>query len=145
MGRIIDGRTLATKKLLQLPYPILLCANNLAFEKEIIDAGFHNVSLNLDLAKFLLGKAERDIAVRITAIIMNLLPKGPVFLTDYEMLFDPRYKLDVIKLFCIIARHNKLIVQWPGGLTEDTLTYAEAGYDDYASYKIDDYQITCVT
>ncbi len=30
------------------------------------------------------------------------------------MLFDPRYEIDVIKLFCDKARITNVVVKWPG-------------------------------
>ena len=141
----INSRTLTANKLLGLRSPILLCINRPDFDKAISDAGFHEMGLNLPLAKELSGKTEKEISASIMSAIVGLLPKGAkIYLTDYEMLFDPRYELDVIKLFCEISRHNKLIVQWCGGFNENYLIYAEPEYDDYAKYKISDYQIACV-
>lgn len=141
----INSRVLTTSKLLRLPSPILLCVNRPDFDKAISDAGFHEMSLNFPLAKELSGKTEKEISASIMSTVSRLLPKcEKIYLTDYEMLFDPRYELDVIKLFCEISRHKKLIVQWCGSSNENFLTYAELGYDDYAKYKISDYQIVCV-
>jgi hypothetical protein len=81
----------------------------------------------------------------VTATVLGLLPKDTtVYLMDYEMLFDPRYRLDVMKLFCEISRRGKLIVKWCGGFDGSSLTYAETGYGDYAQYRVSDYEIACV-
>jgi hypothetical protein len=103
------------------------------------------ISLNSLLARELYKKECEWKYTDITTIFINLMPVStPVYLTDYEMLFDPRYKLDVMRLFCEASRHNKLIVKWCGNFDNDTLTYAQPGYDDYSKYKISDYKITCV-
>ena len=52
---------------------------------------------------------------------------SPVLITDFEMLFDPRYEIDVIKLFCDKARITNVAVKWPGKYTNSKLTYAEPG------------------
>jgi hypothetical protein len=145
MGKVINNRTLAAGKLLDLPSPIILCVHRPDFDKAIAESGCQTLKLNLTLAKALSGKPVQDITAGITAEVIGLLPDGAaVYLSDYEMLFDPRYKVDVMKLFCEISRYKKLIVKWRGGFTNEALTYAEPGYADYAKYKISDYEIACV-
>jgi hypothetical protein len=60
------------------------------------------------------------------------------------MLFDPRYELDVLRIFIDLARRNKLIVKWCGKVNGETLTYAEQSYADYKRYKISDYDVVIV-
>ena len=145
MGQILNNRTLTPKKFFALPSPIILCVERPDFVKAINESGSETVTLNLPLAKTLVGSAIQNISANVTTTVVNLLPAGQaVYLTDYEVLFDPRYKLDVIKLFCEIARHKKLFVKWCGGFLNDSLTYAEPGFDDYAKYKVSDYEIACI-
>ena len=145
MGLLVNSRALTADQLLRLPSPVLLCAKRDDFTKAILEAGIQTVSVNLPLAKELVGQPVSEILTNVTATAVRLMPDGlPVFLTDYEMLFDPRYNLDVIKLFCEIARHNKLIVKWCGSFDGDSLVYSEPGYDDYAKYIVSEYEITCV-
>lgn len=49
-------------------------------------------------------------------------------ITDFEMLFDPRYKIDVIKLFCEKARLINVAVKWPGTFTGSKLIYTKHEY-----------------
>lgn len=70
--------------------------------------------------------------------------QAPVFLTDYEMLFDPRYNIDVIKLFCEMSRRVKIVIKWCGTLQDNRLVYATPAYKDFHSYNIYDYDIICV-
>jgi hypothetical protein len=132
-------------KLLELPSPILLCVQRSDFENAIINAEVKQLSINLPLARVLYNKANGTKYANITATVLSLIPNNaPIYLTDYEMLFDPRYELDVIKLFCEISRYNKLIIKWCGSFKDDSLIYSEPGYDDYSKYKINDYKIVCV-
>ena len=70
--------------------------------------------------------------------------QGPIFLTDYEMLFDPRYSIDVIRLFYELSRRAKIVIKWCGTLDDNHLVYATPAYSDFHSYNIHDYDITCV-
>jgi ATP sulfurylase len=145
MGKIINNRTLSAKNMLALFSPVILCVNRADYTEAIEEAQFQVMSLNLPLTKLLLGKSEKEISSTITGTIINILQKKPpIFLQDYEMLFDPRYQLDVLKVFNEISRHNRLIVKWCGGFDGDSLIYAEPGYADYSKYNASDYDVACV-
>ncbi|MDR1916468.1 MAG: BREX-3 system P-loop-containing protein BrxF [Synergistaceae bacterium] len=145
MGQNYYGRTLAAKALLSLSPPILLCSSRTDFEKAIADAGYQTVSLNLPLARALAGMTVSDISPLINDKIREALPQSePVFLTDYEMLFDPRYKLDIMRLFMDLSRKNKLIVKWRGAVDGNTVTYSEQGFEDYQRIRISDYDVSVV-
>jgi hypothetical protein len=145
MGKTYNSRTLAARELPRLSAPILLCTNRPDFDKAIAEAGYQNVSLNLPLARTLTGLSSSDVQSVIGEKIREALPKTqPVCLTDFEMLFDPRYGLDVLRLFIDLSRRNKLIVKWSGNANGDTLAYAEPGFEDYKWYKINDYDVSVV-
>ena len=145
MGIMINNRSLSAKKMMALQSPVILCIHREDFIKAIAYANIQAVSLNLPLAKSFFGKTEREIILAFTDTVISLLPKGDgVYLQDYEMLFDPRYKLDVLKMFYEISRYNKLIVKWCGGFDGNSLIYAEQGYADYSNYKVSDYDVACV-
>jgi hypothetical protein len=79
---------------------IVLCSSEPRLKKIIAEAGFKELSLNKILAEALL---EKDTAIRpqfVADEVMKIVSsiQGPIFLTDYEMLFDPRYSIDVIRL-----------------------------------------------
>jgi hypothetical protein len=146
MSAIVSHKTLTPDALLNLASPVILCAGWKTYEQAISAAGYQTISLNLPLAKALVGKTETEITMVITATVIGLLPKNtPIYLTDYEMLFDPRYRLNVMKLFCEISRHNKLLVKWCGGIFKYLLSYSEEGYEDYHRYDVYDYEVTCVS
>ena len=145
MGMIINNRTLSAAKIMALKSPVILCVHREDFIKAIADANIQSLSLNLPLAKAFSGKSEREIVMALTETVISLLPKGEaVYLKDYEMLFDPRYKLDVLRMFCEISRYNKLIVKWRHGFDGSSLIYAEPGYEDYSKYRISEYDVACV-
>jgi len=147
MSKVIKHRLLYADDLIKILSPVILCAGFHILEDEIINtANYQTISLNLPLAKALEGKTENEITTTITAIILDILPnKTPIYLTDNEMLFNPQYNLDIIKLFIEISRYNKLIVKWCGTVQNyDTLVYSEPGYQDYSRFKINDYDITVI-
>jgi len=145
MGKTYNNRTLTAKELPRLSSPVLLCVQRADYDKAIAEAGYQTVSLNLPLARSLEGLASEEIQSAINDKIREALPQQqPVCLTDFEMLFDPRYGLDVIRLFMDISRRNKLIVKWCGAADKDTLTYAEPGYEDYRRIKTSDYDVSVV-
>ena len=145
MGNVVNNRLITAEELLQLTSPVILCSNREDFIKALTDNGFETVSLNLQLARLLTGHDLTDIRTVLVDSIQKILPHNePVYLTDYEMLFDPRYDIDVLRLFAQLARQRKLIIKWCGKIKEETLTYAEQGYSDYRQYKIKDYDITVV-
>ena len=145
MGEFFNSRTMTAGELLRLPSPVLLCSDRIDFSKAIVDAGYQTISLNLPMAASLAGLPEREIIATITEKIRVLFPQSlPVYMTDYEMLFDPRYELDVIRLFVDLSRRNKLIIKWCGTVDGDVLTYAEHGFVDYKRYKVNDYDVVIV-
>jgi hypothetical protein len=145
MGKIVNNKVLPAKDLLKLPFPLLICTERPDFEKAIIGSGFKRFSLNLPLAQALNGRAVTEIQAVISNKAKELLSgHESIYLNDYEMLFDPRYMIDVIRLFIELAKRNQLIVKWCGTTDKDALIYAEQGYADYKRYKITDYDVVIV-
>jgi len=125
---------------------IVLCSSAPRLKKIIAEAGFKELSLNKILAAALVKK---DTAIRpqfVADEVMKIVSsiQGPVFLTDYEMLFDPRYNIDVIRLFYELSRRAKIVIKWCGTLDDNHLAYATPAYKDFHSYNIHGYDITCV-
>jgi len=92
MGKTQSNKTLTAGEILRLPTPIILCVDRQAYIDAITAAGYQLVSLNLPLAKSISKNTINEIPLVIFQKIRNILPNSrPVYLTDYEMLFDPRY------------------------------------------------------
>jgi len=147
LGKCYNCQNLTIKELSPLPPLILLCGNKWDFNTAIAEAGYQTVSLNLPLARSLIGMSVDEIRLAIDDKVRAALPQTkPVYLTDYEMLFDPRYEFDVVRLFLNLSVRNKLIVKWCGSIDADgdVLTYSEDGYDDCQRIPINGYNITIV-
>ena len=63
---------------------------------------------------------------------------------DIDVLFNPAYEVDVLRLLETLYREKPYSVIWPGELSDGKLTYSEYGYADYKEYAISDYDILCV-
>lgn len=113
----------------------------------MMDSGnYFRLNLNIKLAEELL-KVPQDRRSKYTNdAVMSIISQchAAVFLTDYEMLFDPRYDIDAVKVFYEISRRQKVVVKWCGTVSDNCLVFASPEYKDYHSFKIQDYDISCV-
>jgi len=145
MGEIISGSKIAMSKHKSSQFPIVLCNHKTITEQAIVDGGYQRYALNHPLAKALLSLPEAERIVMVRETVLALIPRRTaVYLVDYEMLFDPRYEIDVLKLFYEVSRRQKLIVKWCGRLAEQMLVYAEPGYPEYKQYNVSEHDIICV-
>ena len=145
MSKVINNRSLTAKELFKLAPPVILCINRPDFERAIVESGYKTISLNLPLARSIAELEQKEISSALVDAVCGILPQNePVYLTDYEMLFDPRYEIDILRFFVELARQNKLIVKWCGTMDGDTLVYAEQGYEDYRRYKASDYEAVII-
>jgi len=145
VGKIVNARRTTAQELLKLAPPIIICSSRPDFEGAIKKNGYKQISFNKQLASMIAGLDIKAIRLCMADKIRKIIPNNdPIYLTDYEMLFDPRYELDVLRLFIEISRKNRLIVKWCGKGTEDYLSYAEQGFADYKQFKVSDYDVAIV-
>lgn len=103
------------------------------------------INLGLELSKSLIKYNKNDRKYKIefeVKQIINKIESQNIFLRNIELLFNPHYKLNIIKFFKNLARNKKLVVIWPGKILENELIYSEADYYDFAKYNINNYDIT---
>jgi hypothetical protein len=146
LGTIIKSSQLNTNILNKASIPIVFCLFTPRILKILANVHYYELSLNKALAEALLKKDAATRHLLINDEIMKIIAsaKVPILLTNYEMLFDPRYDIDVIRLFNEISKRAKLIVKWCGTISNNRLEYATLEYEDYHSYYIMDYDIICV-
>lgn len=75
--------------------------------------------------------------------VLNGLPDQPV-IKDIDVLFNPAYKVDVMKMLASAYKQKKFSLVWPGTYADGKLIYSEEGYPDYRVYEIKDYDIMYV-
>lgn len=125
--------------------PLFICTDAPRTKRKLDEAGFNVVRINTLLAKSLLNYPVKDRPKHIESELKELLNYHvPILITDFEMLFDPRYEIDVIKFFCEKARIINVAVKWPGKCADGQLIYAEPECADYHKYNCDSYQIRIV-
>ena len=138
---------ISTELLLDESYrtPLIICADSPRVIQKVRNSGFQTVNINTELSRKLLQYNAKERPVKIMDVLNSIATwKNSVYIDGFEMLFDPRYEIDVIKFFCEKARLINVAVKWPGTFTGSKLTYAEPEYIDYHEYDCDSYQIRIV-
>ena len=64
----------------------------------------------------------------------------PVFY-NFESLFRPEFKFDLMTFLKQKSKSNKIIVIWPGDIRKNQLIYSRPDRNDYYIHKIDNYTI----
>ena len=126
--------------------PTIICNLSKRYLNSIFEISDETISLNLILAQNLLKFKADERTEMVHQEALDLLTQNvtPLLLKDFEMLFDPRYKIDTVKLITEVARRRKIIAIWPGTLNENDLIYANADSSDYQVFSIKNYDIICV-
>lgn len=80
---------------------------------------------------------------QIFNVVLDQYPDG-VIIKDIDVMFNPEYKVDVLKILIAARKRKTYSVIWPGKYEDGKLIYGEEGYADYKVYKVEDYDITFV-
>lgn len=139
MGVIITARKFSPQNQAGLLKPIVFCC---PYEGITENA----VSLNLELAQALTMYKPKRRTMQIEKCFAGILAKLPdgVVLKDFDVLFNPDYKIDVLKIMVNTCKAKPFSVIWPGTFDGSRLIYAEEGFQDYKTYDVNAYDITCV-
>lgn len=139
MGVIIRARDYLPEKQMGMLKPIIFCVPS----KEIAEKV---VSVNKALAEELIKVRPNRRTVQLERCfnqVISGLPDGAV-IKDFDVLFNPDYQVDVLKIFVTACKQKTFSVLWPGRPEGGKLYYAEEGFPDYKIYNIGDYDITCI-
>lgn len=103
-------------------------------------------SVSKELADELLACRPNRRSMKLEQIFNTVLDRYPddVTIKDIDVMFNPEYKVDVLKILVAARKRKRYRVVWPGRFEDGKLVYGEEGYPDYRIYKIDDYDITFV-
>ncbi len=125
--------------------PLIICTDAPRVQKKILEAGYQDVRINAALAKALLEYEQADRPKCVEKELKKLLDYHiSIFIINFEMLFDPRYEIDVLKVFCEKARNIGVAVKWPGKYNDGKLTYMQPEDPDYHEFDCNSYQIRIV-
>lgn len=75
--------------------------------------------------------------------VLDSLPDWPI-VKDIDVMFNPNYQVDVMKILISAYKHKPYSLIWPGSYANGKLTYGEENYPDYRVYEISDYDVMCV-
>ena len=140
MGLIIRAHDYLPEKQAGTLKPIIFCAPS---SNEMVEK---SVSINKMLAEELIKVRRNRRTVQIERCfnqVISGLPDGAV-IKNFDVLFNPDYQVDVLKIFVTACKQKTFSVLWPGRLEDGKLFYAEEGFSDYKVYNIGDYDITCI-
>ena len=103
-------------------------------------------SVSKELAEELLACKENRRSMKLEQIFNRVLDRYPdgVTIKDIDVMFNPDYKVDVLKILIAARKRKKYSVIWPGRFDNGKLYYSDEGYADYKVYDLADYDITCV-
>lgn len=103
-------------------------------------------SVSKPLAEALLACKPNRRSIKLEQMFNNVLDTFPdgVVIRDIDVMFNPDYKVDVLKILMAARKRKKYSVIWPGKCENGKLIYGEEGFSDYKIYDVEDYDITCV-
>lgn len=103
-------------------------------------------SVSKPLAEAILACKPNRRSMKLGQIFSTVLAQYPdgVIIKDIDAMFNPEYKVDVLKILQETRKQKPYSVVWPGRFEDGKLIYSEEGYPDYKVFNIDNYDITCV-
>ena len=144
MGNVIRSIHFNSEILNKINNPIIFCTHENKVLQLVED--YTKIYINVLLAEELIKLAPKKRGVMVADTFIKILSNfsGKVILADFEMLFNPDYPIDIIKLFVEEARKRKIVALWPGKYDGDRLLYSVPELSDFHSFTIANYNIVCV-
>lgn len=118
------------------------------------------VNVGLELSRRMLELTERQRTLRLAGLLGDIVDEAPahrqepasqpreattepgpgrmVLLDNIEIVFDPAFQHDPLRLLQGLARHRVVVAAWPGAVAEGRLTYAVAGHPEHRAYAMAD-------
>lgn len=139
MGACILARTFSLEKQAGLLKPIIYCCPYSNIETE-------TKSINIALAESLVKYKANRRTMQLEKCFMRVLNTFPdeVIIKDFDVMFNPAYQVDVLKIMITAYKKKPFSVIWPGTFDGGKLYYAEEGYLDYKVFNVEDYDVTCI-
>lgn len=121
-----------------------------SFYRLVIEVGDEHaaqaVSLNKPLAEELLKLRPRQRSLQMEKCLLEVLKRLPenAVVKDVDVLFNPAYKVDVLKVLISAYKQRPFRLIWSGTFKEGKLIYSEEAYPDYQTYDVSEYDIICI-
>lgn len=131
MGIVIEFRQVTDKETM---------SSRLLVYMKAIQKMLEPKSVSKELADGLLACRPSRRSMKLEQIFNTVLDKYPdcVTIKDIDVMFNPDYKVDVLKILIAARKRKKYSVIWPGRYEDGKLVYGEEGYPDYKVYDIAD-------
>ncbi len=139
MGVVIKARDLPALERSGMARPVLYCHPDKALEEQA-------VPINIEMAKNLSAVKPNRRTMRMEQCFQQVLGGLPdnIVIRDFDVMFNPDYAVDVLKIMTSAAKVKPFRVIWPGRYEDGRLIYAEEGYRDYKVFEISKYDVTVV-
>ena len=111
--------------------------------QELLDEA---ISANRFLASELRAYKPFQRTMKLESCFLKLLQGEPdnTVIKDIDVLFNPEYKIDVLKMLVSVYKRKRFSLIWPGSYANGRLIYANERSPDYKTYDIKEYDILCV-
>lgn len=114
------------------------------------------VNVGLELSRQMLELTERQRKLGLAGLLEGVVVDAPlklpgdvavstppagswVLLDNIEIVFDPSFEQDPLRLLQGLSRHRVVVAAWPGTVGGGWLTYAEPGHPEHRRYLVADY------
>lgn len=111
------------------------------------------LNVGLELSRRMLELTARQRKLRLAGLLEEVVAdalaagepsaSGPapgwVLLDNIEIVFEPSFEQDPIRLLQGLSRHRVVVAAWPGAVAEGWLSYAEPGHPEHRPYLVADY------
>ena len=135
MGAAIDRKFFRTRRT-AIPQALFLLQSERLLP---LDAATLNLGIAVPEALRAIPAARRSQALQSTVEqLLSALPVD-VVLRRVDILFDPAWRIDVLKFLLAVGRNRRLYILWPGTVSSTILEYSEPGRPDYCRYDISGY------
>ena len=96
------------------------------------------LNLGLALSKELMTVSRNERPLMASRFLSELAnSRKPLFLDHIEILFEPQLKLMIIQSLRLPARTRLVIVNWPGGIEGEFVTYANRSHPEFMEARLD--------
>ena len=139
MGKVIQARSMPSSGYAGLMRPIIYCVPD---ENLVTEA----VAINLLLAEKLAAHRPKRRTICLEAYFREVLDEldDDVVIKDFDVMFNPEYKVDVLKILTSACKKKPFSILWPGKCEDGKLFYAEDGYPDFKAFSVEEYDVTCI-
>jgi hypothetical protein len=134
MGMIVDRKKLAPSKKL---YRLLIYGYKVSDKAVSV-----NKSISEELLKLKPSRRTMQLE-KCFSKVLSTLPDN-IVIQDIDVMFNPDYKVDVLRLLIAVNKHKPFSLIWPGRIENGKLIYSEEIYPDYRVFDVKDYDVLVI-